>query len=159
MSKIGKRLGAQSCLIVTGVLAGCSIFMAPCSVQAQAQDAAPQPAHDGLAIYSQAGADQAELDKIKAIGMDFEKKAQGNYQSLMEAIRDMQTMSLDPTLDETKLLATQDKINKMTAEMSTDRIKQLIAVRKALTPEQRVKLVDLLKKRREANSAGLGRQQ
>jgi Spy/CpxP family protein refolding chaperone len=155
MSKIGKRLGKQNCLIVAGVLAGYSIFMAPCAVQAQ--DAAPP--HDANGIYAQTGADQAELDKIRTIGLDFENKAKGNYQSLMDAVKDMQNLSLDPTLDETKLLATQDKINKLTTEMSTDRIKQLIACRKVLTPDQRVKLVEILKKRREANAAALGGQQ
>jgi Spy/CpxP family protein refolding chaperone len=157
MSKIGKRLGAQSCLIVAGVLAGYSIFMAPYSVRAQ--DANAPSAHDALEIYAATGADQASLDKIRAIGQDFEKKAQINYQSLMEAVRQMQAMSQSPSLDEEKILSTQDKINKLTGEMSTDRIKQLIAVRKTLTPDQRVKLVELLKKRREANAAGLGKQQ
>jgi hypothetical protein len=124
MSKTDKRLSKQSGLIAAGVIAGYSIFMAPCVVHAQ-EAAAP---HDANGIYVQTGADQAELDKIK---------------------------SIDPNLDEEKMLATQDKINKISAEMSNDRIKQLIACRKVLTPDQRTKLVEILKKRREANASSL----
>ena len=87
--------------------------------------------------------------------MDFESKAQTKYLSLMEAAKEMQRLSIDPNLDEEKMLATQDKINKISAEMSNDRIKQLIACRKVLTPDQRTKLVEILKKRREANASSL----
>jgi Spy/CpxP family protein refolding chaperone len=151
MSKTDKRLSKQSGLIAAGVIAGYSIFMAPCVVHAQ-EAAAP---HDANGIYVQTGADQAELDKIKSIGMDFESKAQTKYLSLMEAAKEMQRLSIDPNLDEEKMLATQDKINKISAEMSNDRIKQLIACRKVLTPDQRTKLVEILKKRREANASSL----
>ena len=147
------NINGKNCLIAAIVLAG-SIFLAPQAVRAQ--DA---PAHDANGIYAATGADKGELDKIKTIGTDFESRARANYNLLMLAAKDMQSLSLEPTLDEDKLLTTQEKINKITADMSTDRIKQLIACRKILKPDERAKLVELLKKRREANAANLGRPQ
>jgi Spy/CpxP family protein refolding chaperone len=154
MSKTDKRLGKRIFLVTAGIMAGFSNLTAPSVVHAQD---GPAP-HDANSIYSQAGADKDELDKIKAIGSDFEARSRTNYQSFMDAAQEMQRLSLEPTLDEAKLLATQEKMNKLTSDMANDRIKQLVACRNVLTPDQRNKLVELLRKRREANAAGLGKQ-
>ena len=131
--------------LAVSVFAGCSFFAAPYAVMAQD---APAGQHDPANIYIAAGADKDTIAKIRQLAVDFENKAKTNYKTLISSVNDMQKLSLEPNLDETKILATQDSINKITADMATDRIKLLVASRKLLKPEQREKLVELLKQRR-----------
>ncbi len=131
---------------IVSLLAVCALCCAPPAVNAQ--DAPTAQQHDPAAIYIAAGADKDTVTKIRQLAADFETKARTNYKTLMTSVGDMQKLSLEPNLDEDKILATQDSINRITADMANDRIKLLVSSRKLLKPEQRDKLVELLKQRR-----------
>jgi Spy/CpxP family protein refolding chaperone len=139
--------GGGSKLLKMAALVGCSLFAAPYSVLAQ--DAPQGPSgHDPAAIYMQAGADKDQIVKIRQVAADFETKARASVKTLMTSVQEMQKLSLEPNLDEDKILATQDQINKVTSDMAIERMKLLINSRKLLTQDQRLELIELLKQRR-----------
>jgi Spy/CpxP family protein refolding chaperone len=103
--------------------------------------------HDPAAIYIQAGAKKEQVEEIRRLGQDYETKSAEQAKEVIELLGDMRKLSMQPDLDEEKILATQDKINKLQNEMATEKVKLLITIRKVLTPEQRNELVQLIKKR------------
>ena len=132
-------------------LAIAALVAAPvCTQSAYAQDAAgsPQQPHDPAALYLQVGADNNTVQKVRQLAAEFEATIRPKYEGIMTQMREMQRLSLEPTLDEAKILTTQDAINRATADMANERIKLLINQRKLLTPEQRAKFVELLKQQR-----------
>ncbi|HEY9793293.1 MAG TPA: hypothetical protein V6D22_23030 [Candidatus Obscuribacterales bacterium] len=120
------------------------VLLAPSAVQAQG--APSGPGGDPMAIYKEAGATPDELQKISDMRKQFEGQAKGwtsKLQSLQEKIRDA---SLEPLPDEKKMLGLQDEVNKIIADVNTAHIKMMIQARAALTPPQRTKLIEILKK-------------
>ena len=109
--------------------------------------------HDPAAIYIQAGANKEQVEQIRALAKDYESKSSEQAGEVMDLLRDMHKFSLQPDLDEEKILVTQDKINKLQNEMATEKVKLLISIRKVLTPEQRKDLVKLMKKRASTGHA------
>jgi Spy/CpxP family protein refolding chaperone len=109
---------------------------------------AAQPQHDPAALYLQVGADNNTVQKVRQLAADFEATIRPKYEGIMTQMREMQRLSLEPNLDEAKILATQEAINRATGDMATERIKLLINQRKLLSPEQRAKFVELLKQQR-----------
>jgi Spy/CpxP family protein refolding chaperone len=73
----------------------------------------------------------------------------------MDLIKEIRTLSLQPDLDEKKILAAQSKINELQGAMAIDRLKLNMKVRKLLTPEQRTKLVSIIKEQRSTPSSAL----
>ena len=120
------------------------VLLAPSAVLAQGGPGGPNG--DPMAIYKEAGATPDELQKITDMRHEFEGQAKNwtsKLQSLQEKIRDM---SLEPLPDEKKMLAAQDEVNKIISEVNTAHIKMMIQARATLTPPQRQKLVEILKK-------------
>ncbi len=70
---------------------------------------------------------------------------------MIEQLKRMRNMSLDVTLDEKKILETQSNINKLQSEMALDKVHLLIVIRRVLKPNQRIKLVALLRQRNQAD--------
>lgn len=119
------------------------------SQSAYAQEpGAAQAQRDPAALYLQVGADNNTVQKVRQLAADFETSIRSKYEAIMGQMREMQRLSLEPSLDEEKILATQDAINRGTADMANERIKLLINQRKLLSPDQRIKFVELLKQQR-----------
>lgn len=112
---------------------------------AQAQAGASSGASDPMAIYRQAGVSQEQEMRIRQLAKDFEDQARVKAKRMMGLIQEMHQLSLDTDPDEKAVLAKQDEINAVTAEMATDRIKLLLTIRKQLTAEQKAKLVGMMK--------------
>lgn len=110
--------------------------------QAQAGQGA---ATDPMAIYRQAGVSQEQETRIRQLAKDFEDQARVKAKRMMGLIQEMHQLSLYTDPDEKAVLAKQEEINSVTGEMATDRIKLLLTIRKQLTPEQKQKLVSMMK--------------
>lgn len=120
---------------------------------AQAQAGGTGAASDPMAIYRQAGVSQEQEMRIRQLAKDFEDQARVKAKRMMGLIQEMHQLSLDTDPDEKAVLAKQDEINSVTAEMATDRIKLLLTIRKQLTAEQKAKLVGMMKGGGEAPPA------
>ncbi len=102
---------------------------------------------DPAAIYVQAGAGKEQENQIRTLAKDYETKSLDQSREVVDLLRSMHKLSLQPDLDEEKILATQEQINKLQANMALEKVKLLISIRKILTPEQRKNLVQLMRKR------------
>jgi len=109
-------------------------------------------ASDPIEIYRDAGANEAQTERIKTLAEQMQSVNADRAREIMGLIRDIKNLSLQPDLDEKKLLADQTRINNLQAAMALERTKLLIKVRKLLTPPQREKLVVLMRQRRDAGS-------
>jgi Spy/CpxP family protein refolding chaperone len=132
----------------------------PCSLNAVRADEQPASdngasgngASDPIAIYTEAGANQAQLESIKLLAEGLQSVNTERAKEIMGLIRDIRNLSLQPDLDGKKLLADQNRVNSLQSAMASERIKVLIKIRQLLTPPQREKLVTLMRVRREAKS-------
>ncbi len=120
---------------------------------AQAQAGSNGAANDPMAIYRQAGVSQEQEMRIRQLAKEFEDQARVKAKRMMGLIQEMHQLSLDTDPDEKAVLAKQDEINSVTAEMATDRIKLLLTIRKQLTAEQKAKLVGMMKGGGEASQS------
>jgi Spy/CpxP family protein refolding chaperone len=122
------------------------MLLAPNAVHAQEQDP--------FAIYVKAGIDPSQHAQITELATQMEQTNIGRSHEIMELIKEIRTLSLQPDLDEKKILATQNKINDLQNAMVMERLKLNMKVRKILTPEQRIKLVSIIKEQRAMPSLG-----
>ncbi len=111
---------------------------------------------DPFAIYVKAGIDPSQHAQITELATQMEQANIGRSLEIMDLIKDIRTLSLQPDLDEKKILAAQNKINDLQGAMVMDRLKLNMKVRKLLTPEQRVRLVSIIKVQRSMPSAAPG---
>lgn len=116
------------------------MLLAPNTVHAQEQDP--------FAIYVKAGIDPSQHAQITELATQMEQTNIGRSHEIMELIKEIRTLSLQPDLDEKKILAAQNKINDLQGAMVIERLKLNMKVRKILTPEQRIKLVAIIKEQR-----------
>lgn len=116
------------------------LLFAPNAVHAQEQDP--------FAIYVKAGIDPSQHAQITELATQMEQTNIGRSHEIMNLIKDIRTLSLQPDLDEKKILAAQTKINELQGAMVIERLKLNMKVRKLLTPEQRIKLVSIIKEQR-----------
>jgi Spy/CpxP family protein refolding chaperone len=108
---------------------------------------------DPIALYVEAGADKEQQSKIRDLVKQYEEGANVKAKDAMALFKKMKSLSLEPDLNETEIMLTQDQINKVQAEMATDRNRLLMRIRKTLTPEQRIKLVSLMQSKSQAMRA------
>ncbi len=120
---------------------------------AQAQAGATGAASDPMTIYRQAGVSQEQEMRIRQLAKDFEDQARVKAKRMMGLIQEMHQLSLELDPDEKAVLAKQDEINSVTAEMANDRIKLLLSIRKQLTEAQKQKLVGMMKEGSSAPAA------
>lgn len=102
---------------------------------------------DPTAIYRDAGATPDQLEKIKTMAAEYEQSASVKAQRIQNLVKKMQDLSLEPRPSDKDVLATQDEINSLSAEMSNSRLKVMLKIRAMLTDEQRQSLVGLMKRR------------
>lgn len=124
-----------------------SLFLlAPYIVHAQSPQssdtAAPQ--RDPLTPYRTVGADEEQLNQIRAAVKDFEDSTRVRTQLTINLMRDMRNLSLNPDPDEKTVLAKQDEINKAQNEQALARTKLMLKIRTILRPEQKQHLVQLM---------------
>lgn len=119
----------------------------------QAEESQAQAARDPVARYVEAGASPEQVKKIRELGKEFDEHSKVRWQLLMNLQKQMREFSLEAETDENKVLAKQEEINKVVAEMSTERIKLMLKIRSILTPEQKQKLVDLMQQPQKAQAA------
>lgn len=114
-------------------------------VHAQGGAGATGAAADPMAIYRQAGVSQEQEMRIRQLAKEFEDQARVKAKRMMGLIQEMHNLSLEIDPDEKAVLAKQDEINGVNADMASDRIKLLLQIRKQLTAEQKQKLVGMMK--------------
>lgn len=122
---------------------------------AQGQEGAPQ-SPDPVAIYKQAGANEEQEGEIRRLAKSFEDGQRVRLKTLVGLIKAMSELQLQPTPNDDEVLAKQDEINKLSNEMATERVKLLLKVRKVLKPEQRDKLVGIIKEGKQKAAAAAG---
>lgn len=120
---------------------------------AQAQAGSTGAASDPMTIYRQAGVSQEQEMRIRQLAKEFEDQARVKAKRMMGLIQEMHQLSLELDPDEKAVLAKQDEINSVTAEMANDRIKLLLSIRKQLTEAQKQKLVGMMKEGSSAPAA------
>lgn len=97
-----------------------------------------------LSVYREAGIDLEQERKIRRLARDFEEQQKVRLKLYANLLKDMRALELIAAPDEKKVYAKQDEINKLQAEIGTERIKLLLAIRDVLTPEQKQRLVELI---------------
>ncbi len=107
---------------------------------------------DPLSLYVQAGIDPSQHAQITELGTQLEQTNIGRSHEILDLINNLRQLSLQPDLDEKKILSTQNRINDLQAAMAIDRLKLNMKIRRLLTPEQRTKLVSLIKVQRATPS-------
>lgn len=105
------------------------------------------PGSDPIAIYREAGIDEAQERKILGMANAYEKAEDAKARQLIAHIKKLKTLSLSPELDEDTIIKTQEEINKLQGEMAMEKIHLLFVIRKSLTNEQKVRLVGLMQNR------------
>jgi Spy/CpxP family protein refolding chaperone len=109
-----------------------------------------QQGGDPLALYKQAGASEKQLAEIAAVQKSFEGTAHSCNERGSEVQKKLHDLSLQPVPDEKAALAAQKEMNDVIADIGAAHMKMMIKARKILTPEQRLKVVELLKQREAA---------
>jgi len=122
-----------------------SMLVAP-AVLAQGGAPGGGAGRDPLSIYREAGINTDQETQIKDIVKEFESANSVRIDKMRNLLSDMRTLSLQPAPEEDKVLAKQDEINKVQAEVSNERIKLLLKIRAVLTLDQKKKLVDMMQK-------------
>lgn len=103
---------------------------------------------DPLDIYREAGISKEQELKIRQMAKEFEDVQRVRLKTLFGYLEDMQEYQLKPDPAEAEVMAKQTQINNLRTEISNGRIKLLLDIRALLSPEQKEKLVALLKERK-----------
>ena len=105
---------------------------------------AAQANAEPIAIYKAAGINGVQEDKIKGQIDEFEKLTLAKGEVMVRLMKELRLLSLQPTPDTKAVISKQVEINTLNNQMSLERINLLLKLRAVLTPEQRVKLVQLM---------------
>ncbi len=133
-------------------LAFALFLVAPHAVLAQPY---PPEQKDPIGVYVEAGATAEQQQKIRHLAKEFETNARIKIERAGNLMRKMQQFSLEPNPEEKVVLATQEEINGLQAEMANSRIKLMLNIRTILTGDQRQRLVELLKERKSMQGQGM----
>lgn len=145
----GKRLSSAlfSFLLTLSMLPP-SVVLAD---EQQAGAAAPRE-RDPVAIYVTAGANHEQAQQIRELGKEFEDSLKVRWQLMSNLQKQMRDLSLQPDPDEKTVVAKQEEINKVGAEMASSRIQLMLKIRSILNAEQKQKLVELMQPRTQAKA-------
>lgn len=113
---------------------------------------AQQSGTDPLALYKEAGANEEQQKKISAAAKEFQDLAQGAKKRLDGIQQRMDALQMTPLPDEKAVLENQEQLNKLIGELNIARAKMMVKARAILTPEQREKVVEIIKKHRAAGA-------
>lgn len=145
---------ARASFMVRTALLGATLAMVKAAMplpMVQAQERSTQAA-DPIATYKEAGADAAQQEKILALASAYERKQEEKAHQVISQIKHLKALSLSPNLDEKTILQTQQGINKLQGEMATEKMRLLINIRKILSPQQRLRLVEILQRNSQQNT-------
>ncbi len=109
----------------------------------------PIAQRDPLAIYVVAGATPEQVQKIQQQVKEFEDQSKVEWQLLKNLHQQLHDLSLQVDPEEKGVLSTQEEINKVIAQMATERIKLMLKIRAVLNSQQKQKLVELMQPRKE----------
>ena len=107
---------------------------------------------DPIAIYKEAGIDAEQEVKIRNLATEYERDSAEKANAIVQLLREMRHLSLDPELDAKKIMDTQKEINKLQGVMAIDKVQLLIRIRSQLRTDQKRKLVALLQKARSKDA-------
>lgn len=150
----------RSILVATVVSLNLSCFILSSNLILQAQEAdgginatpvrdSLTPANaDPLDIYKEAGISREQEDKIRKMAKEFEDVQRVRLKTLYGLIEDMQELQMKPDPSEAEVMAKQGQINNLRSEISNSRIKLLLDIRAVMQPEQKEKLVSIVKERK-----------
>ncbi len=110
---------------------------------------------DPLAIYKEAGIDQEQERKIRILAKEFEDGQRVRLALFGNLLKEMRDLQFEPDPDERKVLAKQDEINKVQAEMGTERAKLVLKIRSILSFEEKQRLVTNLRLSSRFGKAGV----
>lgn len=130
-----------------------STFMSPHSVSAQ-MPGAEQGGGDPIQIYREAGIDANQEQEIRRLAKEFEDLNKVRYKLMINLLKEMKNYSLQPEPNEKLVLAKQDEINGLQAEMATERIKLMLKIRQVLTTDQKERLVSLMRQPKAPQMVG-----
>lgn len=102
--------------------------------------------HDPLAIYREAGIDREQEKKIRMLAKEFEDAQKVRLELMANLLKEMRNLQMEPDPDEKKALAKQDEINKVQAEMGSERVKLVLKIRNVLTFEEKQRLVQNMRR-------------
>ena len=122
------------------------LCFAPYMVQAQGDQPnnPPPQQRDPLAPYREVGADEGQLNQIRAAVKEFEDATRVRTQLTINLMRDMRKLSLNTDPDEKTVLAKQEEINKAQNEQALERTKLMLKIRSLLHTDQKQHLVQLM---------------
>ncbi|MBK9142701.1 MAG: Spy/CpxP family protein refolding chaperone [Candidatus Melainabacteria bacterium] len=134
-----------------GILAAAALaVMATTSTAWAQQPQGPGEGEDPVAIYKEAGINADQEGQIRKLAREFESAQRVRSKTVYGYLREMSEIQLEPDPAEEKVLAKQKDINDITATMANERVKLMLKIRAILTPEQKQRLVKLIKERAEA---------
>ncbi len=129
--------------VLFSVAAGLMVC-APNMVQAQGGPPGGGGGRDPMAIYQAAGASQDQMAKIRSLADSFNGPQQARAEKIRGLLREMNQLSMQPDPDKATVLAKQNEINNVTAEMANERTKLMLEIRGVLNSEQKQKLVQIM---------------
>lgn len=147
-----RMLTASKLLLTLSAATGLYWAPAPLTLAQPPSEPATATRPDPVSIYREAGAGEEQLNKIRELAKDFESSARVKAERIRNLMHQMQTLSFEPDPDEKKVFATQDEINSLAADMSNARIKLMLKIRGLLSPEQRFRLVQIMRERTGAGT-------
>lgn len=122
------------------------LYAAPSAVHAQLLPDSPDKS-DALSLYRQTGIDGTQEKEISDMARNYQSIMQMKQERAGHWLNHLKRASLQPDPDPVSVLNSQEEINKLLSEIATERVKLMLRIRSVLTPEQKQKLVDLLKER------------
>jgi Spy/CpxP family protein refolding chaperone len=136
-----RNFGISLVLSAMSVLTPYAVLAQPASSPHEAV-----PAGDPIAIYKEAGINAEQEGKIRDLVKVFEDQQKIRISQMMGLLKELRALSQTPDPDENIVLAKQDEINKLHDDIATERVKLMLKIRYTMTPDQRQKLVALVKK-------------
>ena len=85
--------------------------------------------------------------KLRKLIKEFETAHRVRLKTLYQHMKDLRDLQLEPDPKEEVVLKKQEDINQVSNVIATERIKLMLKIRKVLTPQQKQKLVALVKLR------------
>ncbi|MCA9806030.1 MAG: Spy/CpxP family protein refolding chaperone [Cyanobacteria bacterium HKST-UBA02] len=134
-----------------GILAAATLAVLATTSAAWAQQPqGPGEGEDPVSIYKEAGINADQEGQIRKLAREFESAQRVRSKTVYGYLREMSEIQLEPDPAEEKVLAKQKDINDITATMANERVKLMLKIRAILTPEQKQRLVKLIKEKAEA---------
>jgi hypothetical protein len=118
-------------------------FVPPSSTEGGANGGVRQ---DPMAIYRSAGISVAEERKIRQLAQEFEGMQRVRLKLMANLLGELREFEFHEDPDAKAVLEKQAEINKLAALMANERVKLVLAIREALTFEEKQRLVELLEK-------------